>query len=113
MRAATDRRAALAASEIRLYTITRKILAAKIAKCVPAARVKEGMANTAAPARDPADRDHYGSAADYAYAKLHAAIDAAVCAAGAVGDHELGTCAVHYELASARHESMYSRLYRS
>jgi DNA-binding GntR family transcriptional regulator len=32
------------------------------------------MANTAAPARDPADRDHYGSAADYAYAKLHAAI---------------------------------------
>lgn len=32
------------------------------------------MANPAAPLRDPADRDHYGSAADYAYAKLHSAI---------------------------------------
>ncbi len=32
------------------------------------------MAHPAAPLRDPADRDHYGSAADYAYAKLHSAI---------------------------------------
>jgi DNA-binding GntR family transcriptional regulator len=32
------------------------------------------MTHPAAPLRDPADRDHYGSAADYAYAKLHWAI---------------------------------------
>jgi DNA-binding GntR family transcriptional regulator len=32
------------------------------------------MANPAAPLRGPADRDHYDSAADYAYAKLHSAI---------------------------------------
>ncbi|NJO24423.1 MAG: GntR family transcriptional regulator [Sphingomonadales bacterium] len=32
------------------------------------------MPNTAAPTRDPADRDRYDSAADYAYAKLHTAI---------------------------------------
>ena len=46
-------------------------------------------------------------------AGLHAAIDAAVRVAGAVADDELGSCAVHYALASARHEAMYSRLYRS
>jgi len=46
-------------------------------------------------------------------ARLHPAIGRAVRAAADVADDELGTAAVAYAITSARHESMYSRLYRS
>lgn len=46
-------------------------------------------------------------------AALHGVVEAAVSSAAACTDDELGSGAVAYTLASARHESMYSRLYRS
>jgi urease accessory protein len=46
-------------------------------------------------------------------ARLHPAIELAVRAAENVADDELGTAALAYAVTSARHESMYSRLYRS
>jgi urease accessory protein len=46
-------------------------------------------------------------------AGLHAPIEACVGHASTVSDDALGTCAVQYALTSARHEGMYSRLYRS
>jgi urease accessory protein len=46
-------------------------------------------------------------------AGLHAAIESCVRDASALGDDELGSAAVHHSILSARHEAMYSRLYRS
>jgi len=46
-------------------------------------------------------------------AELHGVLDAAVRSAVACDDESLGSAAVRYAIASARHESMYSRLYRS
>jgi urease accessory protein len=46
-------------------------------------------------------------------ASLHPAIDAAVQAAVACPDDALGSASVQYAINSARHEAMYSRLYRS
>ena len=46
-------------------------------------------------------------------AGLHTPIEASVRVASMLNDDELGTCAVHYAITSARHEGMYSRLYRS
>jgi urease accessory protein len=46
-------------------------------------------------------------------AELHAAIDAAVQRAVERSDDELGGVSVQYAITSARHEAMYSRLYRS
>lgn len=46
-------------------------------------------------------------------ARLHSAIERAVREAAAVADDELGTATVAYAITSARHEAMYSRLYRS
>jgi urease accessory protein len=45
--------------------------------------------------------------------EIHASLDAAVRTAVTLDDDELGTAAVHYAITSARHEAMYSRLYRS
>lgn len=45
--------------------------------------------------------------------ELHAAVAAAVTAAAALGDDEIGSAAVRFAITSARHESQYSRLYRS
>lgn len=44
---------------------------------------------------------------------LHAAIEEAVATAGRLGDDELGSAGLGLALASARHETQYSRLYRS
>jgi urease accessory protein len=46
-------------------------------------------------------------------AALHPAIDAAVQAAADCPDDALGSANVRYAINSARHEAMYSRLYRS
>jgi urease accessory protein len=46
-------------------------------------------------------------------AALHGAIAAAVQTAAALGDDQLGSAALGLALASARHETQYSRLYRS
>jgi urease accessory protein len=46
-------------------------------------------------------------------AQLHGAIDAAVRSSAELTDDELGTATVRYAITSARHEAMYSRLYRS
>jgi urease accessory protein len=46
-------------------------------------------------------------------ARLHSPIERAVREAATVADDELGSAAVAYAITSARHESMYSRLYRS
>jgi urease accessory protein len=46
-------------------------------------------------------------------AQLHDAIDRAARDAATVADGDLGTAAVSCAITSARHESMYSRLYRS
>jgi urease accessory protein len=46
-------------------------------------------------------------------ASLHAAIDAAVQRAAECSDDDLGSAGVQYAITSARHEAMYSRLYRS
>jgi urease accessory protein len=44
---------------------------------------------------------------------LHEAVAAAVTAAAALDDDEIGSAAVRFAVISARHESQYSRLYRS
>jgi urease accessory protein len=46
-------------------------------------------------------------------AGLHAALEKCVRDATDVGDDDLGSATVHHAIISARHESMYSRLYRS
>jgi urease accessory protein UreF len=46
-------------------------------------------------------------------AGLHAAIESCARDASALGDDELGSATVHHAILSARHEAMYSRLYRS
>jgi urease accessory protein len=46
-------------------------------------------------------------------AGLHAAIESCARDASALGDDELGSATVHHSILSARHEAMYSRLYRS
>ena len=46
-------------------------------------------------------------------AELHVALDRAVQSAAACEDEALGGASVHYAITSARHETMYSRLYRS
>jgi urease accessory protein len=44
---------------------------------------------------------------------LHGAVQQAVQEAGALADDELGTAAIGFALRSARHETQYSRLFRS
>lgn len=44
---------------------------------------------------------------------LHAAVQCAVELAGGLSDDELGTAAIGFALQSARHETQYSRLFRS
>ncbi|WP_085316637.1 urease accessory protein UreF [Derxia lacustris] len=44
---------------------------------------------------------------------LHAEVEAAVATAAALGDDELGSAALGLAIESARHESQYSRLFRS
>lgn len=44
---------------------------------------------------------------------LHGAVQQAVDAAAALSDDELGTAAIGFALRSARHETQYSRLFRS
>ena len=44
---------------------------------------------------------------------LHAPLVQAVAVAAELPDHDLGSAAVNFALASARHEMQYSRLYRS
>jgi urease accessory protein len=46
-------------------------------------------------------------------AQLHGAIEEAVRIAATIDDDDLGTATVGYGITSARHEAMYSRLYRS
>ena len=46
-------------------------------------------------------------------ARLHGPIDAAVGAAAALVDDDIGSASLSHAVTSARHESMYSRLYRS
>jgi urease accessory protein len=46
-------------------------------------------------------------------AALHGPLDDAVGAAAALADDDLGSACVSYAVTSARHEAMYSRLYRS
>ena len=46
-------------------------------------------------------------------AQLHVPLDAAVRVAETLGDDELGSASVQYAMTSARHEAMYSRLFRS
>ena len=45
--------------------------------------------------------------------QLQSSIVRAIDIAAALRDEELGTAAVGFALTSARHETMYSRLYRS
>ena len=45
--------------------------------------------------------------------QLHATVQRAVEIAGTLADDELGTAAVGFALQSARHETLYSRLFRS
>jgi urease accessory protein len=46
-------------------------------------------------------------------AALHGALARAVAEAAALSDEELGSAPLRYALTSARHETQYSRLYRS
>ncbi len=46
-------------------------------------------------------------------AQMHSAIDAAVRVAESTADDAMGSAAIGYAIASARHETLYSRLYRS
>lgn len=46
-------------------------------------------------------------------AQLHEGIDRAVRYAASVADDDIGTATAGYAITSARHEAMYSRLYRS
>jgi urease accessory protein len=46
-------------------------------------------------------------------AGLHTTIESCVRDAGALGDDDLGGCAIRHALTCVRHEAMYSRLYRS
>jgi urease accessory protein len=44
---------------------------------------------------------------------LHEALALAIASATALGDDELGSAPLHFALTSARHETQYSRIYRS